>query len=398
MNKTGTGNFNYFMIYLFYWISDTCLYPYLGIFYEQRGFSGTQIGYASGIMCFAAVCAALITGFFGDRFGKLKHLVFVLFLGVIVSTFLLQINAGVAFLMFAIFIYGFCTYPISDLVDKMLIDRLGGEVHKYARYRMGGTIGAAIGVVIAGYIINKADVSVLFQVFWLLIIPGLIFLAMAPCSTHSLAISKISDYGLIVKNKMFIPIYLTMIIWGFTESSVLQFQTLHIKSAGLPSYYTSVFIASAMLGEIIAFMLAPKLLLKLSESSLLAIAFILEFLKVSSLAFVGRLPLGVVVFFQFSGGGAYSFLISTITMLIAKNYPSQISCTAHNLKTIASSGVGVTCGSMLIGYMYQYYTSKIAYVIMASVALIFSVFVSTISVVKRKKANLDKTEEIDLRV
>lgn len=234
---------------------------------------------------------------------------------------------------------------------------------------MGGTIGALVGVAIAGVLMRQENrFSALFLVYWAAV--ALCFLAVLRLPKEAGAKERATwkDYVRVVKHKSFLPIYLTLVIWGFTESSVMQFQALHIVASGYPQSYTSIFIALAMVGEATMFALAPKLSKRLGANRLIALAFALQFFRVGTLAFVAWIPVPLTAFCQFIGGGAYAAIYSTITQKVSEVFTESISCSAQNLKLVAYRGIGMTCGLMLIGVFYKAGQSYIAFSILAVAA------------------------------
>ena len=74
MKSVGTAGRNrlwlFFCIYFLFWMAFNTLEPYLGVFHESRGLTGTQIGMATSIFSIATVIAALISGVIEDRMGR----------------------------------------------------------------------------------------------------------------------------------------------------------------------------------------------------------------------------------------------------------------------------------------------------------------------------------------
>lgn len=363
-------------IYLFFWLADSCLSPYLGIFYESRGLSPTRIGVINTVFSLAIISAALAIGVLGDKFGKPKKLLVVLFVNMIVGTFFLFNSKAYIMIFIAIIIYGVAYAPINGIVDKLLMDHIKEKPQLFGRYRSGGTIGAGIGVIISGIIIARYDYLYLFIAFWIATVVCIIFVGTLPKSIENVKMegSKWSDYLEVIRCKKFLPIYSIMIIWGFTEVGVSQFQALHIVNSGYNSYYTSLFVALAMTGECICFAILPQLEKLIPIKKLIAFAFLIQFFRIGSLSMLDQLPVIVVAVFQFIGGTAFAIVYSSITQLISSTFPEKVSYSAHNLKLVVNKGIGVTCGSLMLGYIFEYGSSKTAYIILAIIAISFSVF------------------------
>lgn len=359
----------FFLIYFFFWMAVNTLDPYLGVFYESRGISGTQIGVITSGFSLAAVVSAIVSGLIEDRIGRPGYAVTIFVAGMVLSTLALFFSRCTALTFPLIFLYGFCYSPVNGIVDTVALDELHNDASKYSQLRTGGTIGAGIGVLLSGMLITEQSFFLVFLAFWILL--GLCGTCAWNMPQSKKAIARIphwQDYARLVQGPRFLSIYGTLAVWGFTESSVLQFLALHVSGCGLPTHYTSWFIAAAMTGELIGFLCVTPLSRRLSSRSLIAAAFLLQFLRVGSLALLGRLPLSPVMLLQFTGGGAYALLYSTLTAQIGESYPEKVRYSAHALKLVAIRGVGMTCGLLTLGFLFDRGCLRIAYIIEASAA------------------------------
>lgn len=375
--KQAYKGLSFFAIYLFFWLAESCLSPYLGIYYESCGLSAAQIGVVNTVFSLAVIVAALAIGVLGDKLGKPKKLLVILLIGMIAGTFFLFRSKTYMMILLAVIVYGSSYAPVNGIVDKLLMDQIKEKPQLFGKYRSGGTIGAGIGVIISGALIIKYNYSYLFIAFWIASAVCIIFSGTLHKSLGNIKMesTKWSDYQAVIRHKKFLPIYTTMIIWGFTEVGVSQFQALHIVNCGFDSYYTSLFVALAMVGECICFAILPHMEKSIPMKQLIAIAFMIQFFRIGSLSVLDKIPVLVVAFFQFTGGAAYAIVYSIITQLISSIFPEKVSYSAHTLKLVVNRGIGMTCGSLMLGYIFEYGSSKIAYAILAFVAIGFSAWV-----------------------
>lgn len=360
----------FFFLYLFFWLGENCLSQYLGIFYEQQGLTGMQIGIVSGVFNGAVIAAALLVGMAGDALGNTRRLLVLLCGGMILGTGLLFFVRSWPLMLLAVAAYGFAYSPFNGIADKALMSRLQASPHLFGRYRMGGTLGAGIGVLIAGALVSRTPFLSLFAVYWAAaLLCGGCALAL-PAGSAAIPDERVHlrDYAQIIRIPAFLPIYLTLAVWGFTESGVMQFQALHVARCGLEESYTSLFVAAAMAGECITFALAPRIIARLGTAKTIALAFFLQFCRMGSLTLLGILPLPLVIFCQTIGGGAYASLYSVITQAISERFPEKVSCSAHTLKLVVNRGIGTTCGSLLLGVLYEHGALTQAYGVLTLVA------------------------------
>ncbi len=350
MERKGRRMYLFFLIYFFFWMAYNTLDPYLGVFYESKGLSGTQIGMVGSFFSVGMVVAAIISGSVEDRIGRPSRMISILLLGVLLFTAMLYMGRSVYMICFSVFLYGCCNSPINGIVDKVLLDELQGDQQRYSFYRTGGTTGAGAGVILAGILVKSPTFFPIFILFWLLM--GLCGLCARNMPQEHLAPAQrpgLRDYIDLAREANFGRIYITLACWGFTESSSLQLLALYITEIGLDTRLTSVFIAVAMVGEFLAFICTPRLQRKLSYRQILALAFLLQVLRVGSLTLLAVLPLPVVILLQLIGGGSFALIYSTITGVISQVYPAKVAYSAQTLKLVFYRGIGMPCGTMLLG-------------------------------------------------
>lgn len=374
--KEKNTNRLFFALYFFFWAAENCLGPYLGVYYKAIGLTGMKIGIVNGAFSVAVIVSSLLIGAVGDKLGNTKRLLLYLLVGMIAGTVFLFVSRTFALILIAVSLYGFSGSPVNGIADKILMDNLQEKPESFGFYRLGGTIGAGVGIIAAGLLITVSHFSLLFYFYWLVLLICFAYTMKIPVTENGLGMEKArwSDYIIIVKNKSFIPIYITMVIWGFTEVGSSSFQALHIVACGFKSSYTSVFVAFSLVGEGIGFVLISHFINRVKWKYLLAFTFVLQFFKIGTMTLLRALPLPVVIFFQFTGGGAFAIIYSIITHAISASFPSKVSCSAQTLKLVANKGIGLTCGYLMFGYLYEHYSLTIGYGILTVISIIFAAF------------------------
>lgn len=363
----------FFIIYLCFWMAENNLSPYLGLYYEKRGLSGTQIGVISSVFSAAVVLSALAVGIIGDKFRDSRKILLSLCGGMILGAGGLAAGTGYWGIMAAVILYGCAYSPFNGIVDKLLMDQMKGQEAGFGTYRMGGTIGAGIGVVIAGISLRYLPFFSIFINYWIIMALCAFFAAKLPVSRPvSEGTAGWRDYYMVIRHKRFLSIYVPMAIWGFTESGVMQFQALHVARCGYSSTYTSVFIAAAMVGESLMFAAVPRVMRRLGKKNTITLAYLLQFGRAGALALLGVLPLPVVICLQMTGGGAYAGLYSTITQAVGETFPEKTAYTAHNLKLVVTRGIGASIGFLFLGVLYDRGNLSLAYCVLAGVAALFA--------------------------
>lgn len=367
-------NRQYFLFYLIYWFSVACLAPYLGLVYLQRGLSGTQIGIINSISALITIPASLIAGSRADKSNHPNLVLTCLALGAIVSVGVMYLVQGIFSLTIVTVFYGFFTSPTGDIADNLLMQRIREKPSSFGKYRLGGSLGYMVGAFVSGMILHFYSIQILFAIFIVGMVVVLMVTIRMPVNANNYyeknSLRKIVS---ITTNKSALIAVITLVIWGLTESGVMQFLSLHILSNGYPPEYTSAIIMTAMVGEFIFFAIVPAIIRKIDPINTIAVGFAIQMMRLVSLSMVSVLPLPITILTQFVGGGAFSLVYAAGTQFIKETFDDSVSFTAQSLKTLASRGIGVVVGALLFGFLYDKYSTNTAFISVAGIAFLYSI-------------------------
>jgi len=364
-------HFVFFIIYFLIWVGQNSLPAYWSLFFEQQGLTGTQIGLLGSASAIMVVVASLVTGLLGDILGKPRQMLAGLCGGLLLGTVLLYFSKSFAITLLAILIYGFCFAPLNGIVDRTVMSQLEGEhAADFGKYRMGGTIGAGVGILLAGLLVSRFPFSWLFWLYWgAALLCGIVCMTIKTGSTGAKHV-QLRDYLEIIRDRHFPAIYLTQAVWGFTEVGFEQFLPLFVTECSYPTHYTSIFFATAMAGEALLFPFVGSIYKKVGIRKSIALSFVLQVCRVGSLALLPVIPCGIVILLQFIGGCGFPIQYAVFTQVIDQVFPEKVGYSAHNLKTVAFRGVGITLGSLLLGIVYQHFSLQIAYLLLTVVSFL----------------------------
>lgn len=363
----------YVGIFISFWMASNTILPYLGLFYESKGYEEGMIGILSGLFQFMVVLSAIMVGAIEDKTGRPGPMIIGLTVGMCGAAALLyRSNCYFLTLLFVILL-SFCYAPVNGITDKVLMEKLKACPEQYAKCRSGGTVGAGLGIIAAAILVREDNFFPIFCGFCAFLLPCVVCaLFFQREERKQNVVPKLSDYGEILKNKRSLSIYLALAAWGFSESGTGTFQAILFKNAGLPVTLTSFFVVLAMAGEFIAFQMVPRISFRLPFGRLLVLSFILQFFRIFSMALVQWLPTWMVAFFQLTGGGSFAIIHTMMTMEVDRVYPPKLLYMAHSLKRVASNGIGNMLGLVLLGQMFQREVGEQAYVIISFVSLLMA--------------------------
>lgn len=373
MKTDSIRNFPFFLFYFFFWCSHACIGSFLGLFYESRGLTGTQIGAIGSAVAVVAVLSSSAVNPLADVLKKPRLMLVLLSVGSLTAIFLLRRSTVFVTIALASALFNFCGYPVNTMADKLLLDNIRDCPQRYGLYRLGGSLGYCAGVLCVGFLIARFALPVIFPAFYVTAALCLLVVLLLPtgkprgviCAKPREPVNLLA----ILKNKKFFFIYGSLMLWGITESGMVQFLSLHLNASGFSTGTIGALIGATMIGEALCFVVTPLIIKRVSALQALTLAFVIQFLRCASLAWLPPLPL--IFLGQFIGGGSFSLIWSSSTQLVSECFSNSVSNTAQGLKTMANSGLGQIVGVPLCGFLYQYTSSACAFRLMAVLCLAF---------------------------
>lgn len=351
----------YFLFYVSFWAADALFVPYLGLYFELRGMNSVQIGLLNSLFYLVTVVSAVSIGYLADKTGRPRRTVALCFAAVVFVVLYMSRAAGMLHLGLAYALYGYCTVSGCDLVDKLLLERLGEDTRLYGIFRVGSPLGYSGGVILAGMLIPRCGFAAQFPVCMAF---SALCAVMALLMRES-ANARRSRRARVPVRRLFTgrePVYLygTMVLWGFSEGGALSYQAVYLSDMGFSTQYTSALITTAMVGQMAAFLLMPFLQARIRPESMVMLGFLVFGGRILSLTFLAgtAFPGWLVLALHFLGGSAQALVLTPITLMIGRCFCAEVSSTAQTLKTVASKGLGSSTGAFLYGWLYSVLPAK----------------------------------------
>lgn len=377
-------HFRYFAFYVLYWMAVAFINPYLALILTDKGMSGTETGIILSLFNAISVAASLFVSYQVDRFRCANIYLNILTIGVVAAVLFLYFARSFILLNLLIAIYGFCSSPTNDIMDKSIMDELAHAPEKYASYRVGGSIGFGLGIILSAIIIKQLGLD--YLIFAFVIIMSLNLFAVQGVTTNQPCpgVEKNRERALLWKSflteRRYIP-YLVLVLFGLGEVGINQYLAIHLLSINFEVTYVSIFVSISMIGEIIAFLFMNKIILRIGLWKTIAIGFFVQALRLVALVNIPYWPLAISFFFQVLGGASFSLVYSAITQLVASESTEGTRTIAQSLKTVANRGIGQGIGSLFFGFMIQYYSVSTGYVLAATLSIsVFSLIIAIIAI------------------
>lgn len=373
---------NYFFYYLIYWAACSCLTPYLGNYYESRGLTGSQIGMLGSAVSAVIILSSSFTNYMADCTRKPKLILIIALFGMSAAAILIYKSGSYFVLYIAVLLFYFCNAPTLTLPDKLLLDCIQKTPEKYSLYRLGGSIGNAIGSIIVGEIILEFGNETSFHLFVPVMAITAVFAMFLPSPESKTSKQRTAGHlkSLLISNKFYL-IYGSLAVWGVTGTSISLFLGIRLLNSGLTSQHLGIVIACNMIGEIVSFIIAPRLLKKFRAEFIMILSFLIQIIRTGTLMLLPPMP--ILILGQIIGGAGFSLIWASTTQLIDYYYPKSISNTAQGMKTFADMGVGQIIGSLILGSIYQHLGAAYVFGIVTILSIIYTIWLSLACLVKK---------------
>lgn len=356
INTSKGAQVNLWLAYFIYWAGAAAILPYISVYYESVNLKGTQIGQLSSIPFFVSMVSSILLAFLSDVSKKHK-LILRLCAAAMIAVMALY-PAARSFLAFLpiVFMYSIINAPFTSIMDQTTLTALENPAD-YGKIRVGGSIGWGIMVLVTGFLVDKLNrgYGIIFYICIIFLVIFLINTIGMP-QGHKIEVKpeerpNIKMIGEMLRQPGMLPVLLLIAIWGIGESAIGNFLFLHIKSLGGSSTLMGIALSISLVGEIVAFSIANKILAKIGPGKMMLLSFLVLFAWLFGLSLI-RNPIAIP-FFQVFGGAGYALIQSGSVAFVNERAPKQLGTTAQAIRGGVLSGLGVGTGALISGVIYE---------------------------------------------
>ncbi|BAJ02866.1 MFS transporter [Shewanella violacea] len=261
--------------YFFFFAILGVMVPYLGVFFENRGFDPQEIGFLLAILMATRIIAPNVWAMVADRTGMRAQLVKWGAAAASVSYLTFFYDGSFTYLAVSLCVYTFFWNSILAQLEVITLETLGENTSRYGAIRSFGSLGYLVFVVAVGFGISVWGTEILPYVGMVLFI-GLLLSTLPLPSKRALVKAK-GDTPKLTLDKGIIWFLISAILLQMSAGPFYGFFVLYLKQAGYTEAVAGIYVALGVLAEILMFMIAPKLLSRFGVKRLL----------VASLGFTG---------------------------------------------------------------------------------------------------------------
>ena len=228
-------------------------FPFISIFYHQRGLNGTQIGWLATIASITAVLLAPLWGHWSDRKRGILGLLQLALLGSGTAMLLISLQSHFAFMAIFVAMESLSSAGIEPLSNLQTLAVLNSSRRTdFGNIRLWGSLGYAITAPFCGWLSEKYGLITIFIAYGLANLANILLLQLLKQRTASVkpsdTISPTPSLKEVIvrqtKSPIMIGLALAFIVNTFGISGILRFEWLFLKQ--LNARYTLVGAASSL--------------------------------------------------------------------------------------------------------------------------------------------------------
>ncbi|MEI6859606.1 MAG: MFS transporter [Shewanella sp.] len=256
--------------YFFFFAILGVMVPYLGIFFENRGFNPQEIGSLLAILMATRIIAPNVWAMVADRTGMRAQLVKWGAAAAAVSYLTFFYDGSFTYLAISLFVYTFFWNAILAQLEVITLETLGENTCRYGAIRSFGSLGYLVLVVGVGFGISLWSTEILPYVGMVLFI-GLLLSAL-PLPSDRVVVKTTGDMPKLTLDRGIIWFLISAILLQMSAGPFYGFFVLYLKQAGYSEAVAGLYVALGVLAEILMFMIAPKLLGRFGVKLLLMVS------------------------------------------------------------------------------------------------------------------------------
>lgn len=377
MKKIALFSINFFQFSGFAFIG-----PFMVLYYQSLGYTGTQIGFLAGL-------SPLITLFFtpiwtglADSRRQHRLIMSLAMLGSIIAVFSFSLFTNFAIILIITLLFSAFNAPASSFVDSATMFMLGDEKQMYGRIRLGGTIGFGLAAPLAGVLVQQYGLGVVFQGCAVLFLLGLLVSQKLSFSQHKTENSTKGGIRLLLANPRWLLFLTLALTGGLAVAATNTYLFSYLKELGTPETTMGLTLTVGTFSEIPVLFFGHLLLQRFKPGGLLAIAMAITGLRLILFG-IATTP-DFILFLQLFNGLTFPAMWVAGVAYADETAPAGLRTTAQGLFGVMVFGVGSALGGFIGGPILENLGGHSLFLIFG--AIIFATFIIVTLIQRRLPA------------
>lgn len=344
--------------YFFFYAAASTLLPFLTLYYASLGLSAAQIGLVAGLMPLVTLVAASAWGALADATQRHHRLLLLTCLGTWLAVIALAYARPLAPLLLGASLFALFSAPIIPLVDNSVLTLLHARRDEYGVQRLWGSLGWSLVAVIAGVLIQRRGLPLIFPMYLLLFLGAGAAAWRLSVPPISLGGAYFGQIGRLLHDRRWWFLLGVALVNGLALSVYGNYLFLYLDSF-MSRSMMGVSLTLATISEVPIFWLAQRWLKRTSLWYILGVALLL--MGVRAFAYVAVPEVWWVLLVSLLHGPSYSLMWSAAVMLAADLAPPGLGATAQGVLNGMTFGLGAAIGAAGGGLLYTWAGAQVVF-------------------------------------
>jgi MFS transporter, PPP family, 3-phenylpropionic acid transporter len=338
-----------FSFYFLVFSSVAFVGPFIVLFYQSLGFSGTQIGLLTGVTPLISLVGAPFWTGLADATRRHRQVMsLALGAGVIAMLLYPTLTAFLPILLLAV-CYNLFSSPISALADSATMAMLGAERAMYGRIRLGGTLGFGLSAPLAGVLVQRYGLEAAFWGSALLMLLSLLVSQRFVYSKLREGSFSLGGLRAVVSERRWVYFLLLAFAGGFGVASGHYYFIPYMRELGAGAGLAGLALTMGTISEVPLMFYGNRLLKRFQAPGLLTAAVGATGLRMLLLAAAPNA--GVVLVIQLLGGLTFPMLWIAGVSFADEHAPPGMRATAQGIFSAVVIGFGLAAGGFTGGLL-----------------------------------------------
>lgn len=339
------------VFYFLFFAAAAALSPFLTLYYQSLGLTGTQIGLLTGILPLVSMASGAIWSATADASNRHRAVLLLAIGGAWFAAVGILRADGLASLLPAVLLQVAFAAPVGPLIDSSVVALLGDRQSEYGRVRLWGSVGWGVSALFLGPLLERAGLAYAFYVYLALMAVLFVFSFGMPLGASERQAPFRAGLRVLLGNGRFLTLLLTAIVYGMSLSMILSYLFLHMRDLGAGESLMGLTLTVATITEVPFLFLSGRLLRRFGPSRLIAVALALMAVRAFGYAWMPA-PWWVLVF-HLLNGPTYALFLAAGVAEAARVAPTGLGATAQGAFNAALMGLGMAVGNLLGGIFYD---------------------------------------------
>jgi PPP family 3-phenylpropionic acid transporter len=368
-----------FLFYFLFYAANAAYMPYLVLYYQSLGFTGTQIGLLASLSPLLFMLGAPLWTGLADATRRHRLVMSIAILIAITCALLMPWMRGFLPVGVIVFLFSLFGSPVNSFADSATMNMLEGKKELYGRLRLGGTFGWMIASLVFGILIEDHGLRLAFYLFAIVMFLALLVSQSFTFKGAEMRGSFLSGARSLLANRRFVLFLLMALVSGIGLSSVNNYlfpymEELHATKSmmGLAQFISTI-------SEVPLLIFSNRLLKRLKPYKLLVLGMLFTALRLLLYAAISTPQ--VVLVSQLMNGLTYALVWVAGVSYADQSVPPGMSATGQGLFSAVIFGVGAAIGGFAGGVLLEALGGRNMFLI---VGVFFAISLGVLLLLERK--------------